>query len=126
MSSGGPHPVDAPRFDAYVEGTESRWQAPRRGRQSLDQQRHRRDFVEWKSRFDALRKSHKMRNPDHWLPDESDRPRAPDSRRPALIGLIIVLCLIAGGLALTHILAGMTRLQDCALSGRSNCASQSR
>jgi hypothetical protein len=38
------------------------------------------------------------------------------------MGLVIIVLLILGGLLLTHILGGMTRLQDCALSGRSNCA----
>jgi hypothetical protein len=35
----------------------------------------------------------------------------------------MILLLVLAGLLLTHILGGMTRLQDCALSGRSNCAS---
>ena len=65
-----------------------------------------------------------MRNPDKWLPDEWSRPEAPPSRRPALIGLLIILCLVVGGLALTHVLGSMTRVQDCALSGRSNCGLQ--
>jgi hypothetical protein len=38
------------------------------------------------------------------------------------MGLVIIVLLILGGFFLTHILGGMTRLQDCALSGRSNCA----
>ena len=59
-----------------------------------------------------------MRNPDKWLPSEPDSSR---SRRGALAGLIVVLLLVAGGLALTHVLRGMAALQDCALSGRSNC-----
>lgn len=59
-----------------------------------------------------------MRNPDKWLPME---PETPSSRRGALAGLIVVLALVAGGLALAHILGGMAALQDCALSGRSNC-----
>jgi hypothetical protein len=45
----------------------------------------------------------------------------PDSRRGALVGLVIILLLVAGGLVLTHVLRGMSQLQDCALSGRSNC-----
>jgi hypothetical protein len=44
------------------------------------------------------------------------------SRRAALIGLIFVLVLVVGGLLLTHILRGMSEIQDCAMSGRTNCA----
>jgi hypothetical protein len=84
-----------------------------------------------------------MRNPDRWqLPERPDGPEpspdgacpgargrrdvaapapASDSRRGALAGLIIVLLLIAGGLLLAGVLKGMADLQDCALSGRSNC-----
>jgi hypothetical protein len=65
-----------------------------------------------------------MRNPDKWVPDESQRPGASNSRRPALIGLLIILFLVIGGLLLTHILGAMTQLQDCSLSGRSNCGAQ--
>jgi hypothetical protein len=34
----------------------------------------------------------------------------------------MILFLMLAGLFLTHTLGGMTRLQDCALSGRSNCS----
>jgi hypothetical protein len=76
-----------------------------------------------------------MRNPDKWSPMEPEEPE-PDvpkplgrdggrgllhSRRGALVGLVIILLLVAGGLLLTHVLRGMSQLQDCALSGRSNC-----
>jgi hypothetical protein len=44
-----------------------------------------------------------------------------NSRRGALVGLVIILLLVAGGLVLTRVLRGMSQLQDCALSGRSNC-----
>jgi hypothetical protein len=43
------------------------------------------------------------------------------SRRGALLGLLLVLLLVAGGLILTRVLRGMAQTQDCALSGRSNC-----
>jgi hypothetical protein len=61
-----------------------------------------------------------MRNPD---PREGppEQPGEPDGRRGALVGLIVVLLLIAGALALTRVLRGMSQLQDCSLSGRSNC-----
>jgi hypothetical protein len=45
----------------------------------------------------------------------------PSTRRSALVGLVLVLLLVAGGLLLTHVLRSMAQLQDCALSGRSNC-----
>jgi hypothetical protein len=37
--------VDVLQFGAYVEGTESSWQAPYLGRQSLDQLRHSQGFA---------------------------------------------------------------------------------
>lgn len=63
-----------------------------------------------------------MRNPDPWQPPKREPDRAPNTRRAALMGLVMIALLILGGLLLTHILGGMARLQDCALSGRSNCA----
>jgi hypothetical protein len=82
-----------------------------------------------------------MRNPDKWSPMEPDGPDGLwghsgdgggggdrgggkgqiQSRRGALLGLLLVLLLVAGGLILTHVLRGMAQVQDCALSGRSNC-----
>jgi hypothetical protein len=63
-----------------------------------------------------------MRNPDPWQPGGPDEQPAPTARRSALIGLVLVLLLIIGGLFLTHVLGSMAALQDCALSGRSNCS----
>jgi hypothetical protein len=63
-------------------------------------------------------------------PEEPDLPNSRDRddasleaspRRGALVGLILVLLLVVGGLLLTRVLRGMSQLQDCALSGRSNC-----
>jgi hypothetical protein len=64
-----------------------------------------------------------MRNPDPWQPPDGEPEPMPATRRGAVIGLAMIVLLVLGGLALTHILGGMSRLQDCALSGRSNCAS---
>jgi hypothetical protein len=50
-----------------------------------------------------------------------EEPDVPGARRGALVGLVLILLLVAGGLLLTHVLRGMAQLQDCALSGRSNC-----
>jgi hypothetical protein len=63
-----------------------------------------------------------MRNPDYWQPPERQPDPAPATRRAALIGLVLIVLLILGGLFLTHTLGSMARLQDCALSGRSNCS----
>ncbi len=62
-----------------------------------------------------------MRNPQPWQPEDPDE-RPPDSRRGALIGLLVIILLVAGALYLTHVLDHHRRLQDCALSGRSNCS----
>jgi hypothetical protein len=44
------------------------------------------------------------------------------SRRPALVGLIAVLALIIGGIYLVHVLKKTSDIQDCVMSGRTNCA----
>jgi hypothetical protein len=52
-------------------------------------------------------------------------PREPpgsDPRRRALIGLLIIVVLVIGGLLLARILRNVGRLQDCVMSGRTNCA----
>ena len=79
-----------------------------------------------------------MRNPDKWLPKEPEEPEVPQppggdgsggdeepdsagTRHGALVGLIVVVLQVVGGLVLTHVLRSMAQVQDCALSGRSNC-----
>jgi hypothetical protein len=49
-------------------------------------------------------------------------PLTPDPRRRAVIGLVVVIVLVVGGLFLVHVLQNMSRIQDCAMSGRTNCA----
>ncbi len=63
-----------------------------------------------------------MRNPDKWDPGEGQPPPAPNPRRTALVGLLLIVLLIVGGLILAHVLGAAARLQDCAISGRSNCS----
>ena len=53
--------------------------------------------------------------------DEADA-EAPDSRRGALIGLGVVLVLVVVGWVVTHVLRNTARVQDCVMSGRTNCA----
>jgi hypothetical protein len=52
---------------------------------------------------------------------EPEGPQPPDPRRKALIGLLFVMLLIVGGLVLTYVLRHLAQLQDCALSGRTDC-----
>jgi hypothetical protein len=49
-------------------------------------------------------------------------PPTPDPRRRAVIGVVVVIVLVVGGLLLVHALQNMSRIQDCAMSGRTNCA----
>ena len=43
------------------------------------------------------------------------------SRRPAVAGLIIAVVLLAVGLWLAHELTAASKMQDCLMSGRTNC-----
>jgi hypothetical protein len=43
------------------------------------------------------------------------------NRRGAIAGLAIAVILIAGGLWLAHALSVQSKLQDCLMSGRTNC-----
>jgi hypothetical protein len=49
-------------------------------------------------------------------------PRFPDPRRAAVAGLIITVLLVLGGVFLVHVLSRTAKLQDCVMSGRTNCA----
>ena len=53
-------------------------------------------------------------------PDRKE-PTGGDGRTGALLGLIAVLLLVLGGLFLWHVLHGVSALQDCVMSGRTNC-----
>jgi hypothetical protein len=53
---------------------------------------------------------------------EPPGPGQPDSRRGALIGMLVALLLIVLGLILVKVLGDSGRLQDCVMSGRTNCA----
>ena len=48
--------------------------------------------------------------------------RPPDSRRGAVLGLLLALALIVVGLILVRVLGDAGRVQDCVMSGRTNCA----
>jgi len=53
--------------------------------------------------------------------NEPQNPKEPDSRRGALLGLLVAASLVVVGLILVHMLGNAGRLQDCVLSGRTNC-----
>jgi hypothetical protein len=50
--------------------------------------------------------------------EEDDEP----SRRGPLIALLVIVAGVLGALYLTHALSSVSKLQDCVMSGRSNCA----
>jgi hypothetical protein len=49
-------------------------------------------------------------------------PPPPDPRRAGLMSLLIIAALVLGGLILVRVLRNASQLQDCILSGRTNCA----
>src|SRR5205807_9803053 len=51
-----------------------------------------------------------------------DDGHEPDSRRPALIGLVLVLALVVAAYFLVNALRKNANLEDCLMSGRRNCA----
>ena len=53
--------------------------------------------------------------------EDGDR-EADERRSAALIGLIIILALAIAGVLLVRELREMSRLEDCLMSGRTNCA----
>ena len=54
--------------------------------------------------------------------DPRDEGPEPESRRPAVIGLIVVLALVVAGYFLMTALRENASLEDCLMSGRRNCA----
>jgi hypothetical protein len=55
-------------------------------------------------------------------PQHSEEPREPDPRRRAALALLLAVLLIVLGLILVKVLGDADRLQDCVMSGRTNCA----
>jgi hypothetical protein len=56
------------------------------------------------------------------MPEEPRQPHEGGSRRAAVLGLLVALSLIVIGLILVKLLGDSARLQDCVMSGRTNCA----
>jgi hypothetical protein len=53
---------------------------------------------------------------------QPELPRVPDPRRAAIAGLVVTVLLVLGGVFLVHVLSRTGKLQDCVMSGRTNCA----
>lgn len=60
-----------------------------------------------------------MSGPSH---DDDDDGEPAGPRRGALVALLLIVALIAGGIWLARTLHGVGRLQDCVMAGRTNCA----
>ncbi|RZN09045.1 MULTISPECIES: hypothetical protein [Bradyrhizobium] len=54
-------------------------------------------------------------------PKSPRRPPPPDSRRGAIAGLIIALLILGVGWWLARDLTSASKMQDCLMSGRTNC-----
>ncbi|KJC37587.1 hypothetical protein UB31_07480 [Bradyrhizobium sp. LTSP849] len=54
-------------------------------------------------------------------PKSAPKPQSGDSRRGAIAGLIIAAVILGVGLWLARDLTAASKLQDCLMSGRSNC-----
>ena len=48
-------------------------------------------------------------------------PQGGDNRRGAVVGLVIAVMLLAVGIWLARELSSASKLQDCVMSGRTNC-----
>lgn len=54
--------------------------------------------------------------------EHGDQPEDGPPRRGALVALIVLAVLVAGGLWLSRTLHQTGRIQDCVMAGRNNCA----
>ena len=50
-----------------------------------------------------------------------NEPEPKENRRPAMAGLVIAVALLVVGLWLAHELTAASKMQDCLMSGRTNC-----
>jgi len=54
-------------------------------------------------------------------PKPTENRRQNESRRPAIAGLAVAIVLLALGLWLARELTAASKMQDCLMSGRTNC-----
>jgi hypothetical protein len=52
---------------------------------------------------------------------DSGQDHEPENRNGAIAGLVIAIVLLAVGVWLAHDLSAASKLQDCVMSGRTNC-----
>ena len=52
------------------------------------------------------------------MAEDDDQP----SRRGPILGLIVIVVLVVGGIWISHVIRGASAIQDCVMSGRTNCA----
>ena len=50
-----------------------------------------------------------------------NEPEPKENRRPAIAGLVIAVALLVVGLWLAHELTAASKMQECLMSGRTNC-----
>jgi hypothetical protein len=50
-----------------------------------------------------------------------DEPERGENRGPAIAGLAVAVVLLVVGLWLAHELTAASKMQDCLMSGRTNC-----
>ena len=53
---------------------------------------------------------------------EDDEDASGSNRRNALIALVVVVVIIGVGVWLSGVMGSASRMQDCVMQGRSNCA----
>jgi len=52
-------------------------------------------------------------------PDDTEPPA---SRRGALVAMAVIVVMVLGALYVTRVLSGVSKIQDCVMAGRRNCA----
>jgi hypothetical protein len=60
-------------------------------------------------------------NPKSDRKSDSRQDREPENRNGAIAGLVIAIVLLAVGVWLARDLTAASKLQDCVMSGRTNC-----
>jgi hypothetical protein len=62
-----------------------------------------------------------MDDPKEKRDSQQSKNRQNESRVPAIAGLAIAVVLLVAGLWLAHELTAASKMQDCLMSGRTNC-----